>query len=508
MQFDEKDFEKDNNEEFSIDEDSNAISWDDLLSSDGDVSLEDLIKSNPDDDKADVKEKKETSSIADFDISSLSDDDTILQKNDVIEEDIKEIEVKSDDTNETLKEEANKDFDLSSAAENYVNSIEPNDMGIESSMKEDVSIEKEPGNSDEIDMDDILNSIPDDEGDTAKKEDLSDIVDEELLELLDVKGDKDEIIKSASSDIKEEKSPEENDDIDLLSDLDLLTDNDEPLENNGIIAGAHAAAEEEPKQDDTDGEYVEEEEKKKSSPVLLIAVIVGLIAVLAFAGAFLMLKGSNVTTAQNDNLQTVENPAYNMDDENAVQNNTPADPDADKLQAETEALLAKMEDKTNKEKIKKEEENKENKIVVDVQQGGRINPFVPSALFDENGFASFGADLSVPPDSSIDSPEAAAARKLMSIMVSGIMYDPEDPSAILKFGDMDYFVQAGDRIDDYTVLKITRDYVSIQNGANVYKAYVGEAFKTNESIPKDKQMYINGNSRQYISANDIQISTK
>ena len=324
-----------------------------------------------------------------------------MQKNDVIEEDIKEIEDKSDDTNETLKEEANKDFDLSSAAENYVNSIEPNDMGIESSMKEDVSIEKESGNSDEIDMDDILNSIPDDEGDTAKKEDLSDIVDEELLELLDVKGDKDEIIKSASSDTKEEKSPEENDDIDLLSDLDLLTDNEE-----------------------------------------------------------------------------------------------------------TEALLAKMEDKTNKEKIKKEEENKENKIVVDVQQGGRINPFVPSALFDENGFASFGADLSVPPDSSIDSPEAAAARKLMSIMVSGIMYDPEDPSAILKFGDMDYFVQAGDRIDDYTVLKITRDYVSIQNGANVYKAYVGEAFKTNESIPKDKQMYINGNSRQYISANDIQISTK
>ena len=239
-----------------------------------------------------------------------------------------------------------------------------------------------------------------------------------------------------------------------------------------------------------------------------MAVLVGMIALRSFAGAFLMLKGSNVTTAQNDNLQTVENPAYNMDDENAVQNNTPADPDADKLQAETEALLAKMEDKTNKEKIKKEEENKENKIVVDVQQGGRINPFVPSALFDENGFASFGADLSVPPDSSIDSPEAAAARKLMSIMVSGIMYDPEDPSAILKFGDMDYFVQAGDRIDDYTVLKITRDYVSIQNGANIYKAYVGEAFKTNESIPKDKQMYINGNSRQYISANDIQISTK
>ena len=50
MQFDEKDFEKNNNDDFSLEDDSNAISWDDLLSSDGDINLDDLIKSNPDND--------------------------------------------------------------------------------------------------------------------------------------------------------------------------------------------------------------------------------------------------------------------------------------------------------------------------------------------------------------------------------------------------------------------------------------------------------------------------
>lgn len=57
------------------------------------------------------------------------------------------------------------------------------------------------------------------------------------------------------------------------------------------------------------------------------------------------------------------------------------------------------------------------------------------------------------------------------------MFDPSSPSAILKFDGNDYFVQKGDKIDTYTVKQITKDYVQIANGANVYKAYVGEAFQ-------------------------------
>ena len=80
MQFDEKDFEKNNNDDFSLEDDSNAISWDDLLSSDGDINLDDLIKSNPDNDtKQNDAPPSDASSIADFDISSLADNDDIIQ---------------------------------------------------------------------------------------------------------------------------------------------------------------------------------------------------------------------------------------------------------------------------------------------------------------------------------------------------------------------------------------------------------------------------------------------
>lgn len=507
MQFDEKDFEKNNNDDFSLEDDSNAISWDDLLSSDGDINLDDLIKSNPDNDtKQNDAPPSDASSIADFDISSLADNDDIIQN----EENInitESVELSSNEAEIPPKKEENDDFDLSAAAETYVNSIEPDEAGVESENI-DIIKDKSDISENEIDMNDVLDSIPDDADADSKKEDLSDIVDEELLELLDVKGNKDDIIRSvniASSSDKENIENNDND-TDLLSDLDLLADNDETGTDDIAPVKSDVA-------DSTgDEEYTPEEdvqERKKSFPVILIAAAV--CAVIVFAGiiAFLIFPNiSGVASVESGDLSSLNGATYGTNPPAGTSNEEYTDEDAEKLQAETEALLAKMEDKTNKQKAKKDDTKDENKIVVDVQQGGRINPFVPSALFDENGFASFGADLSLPPDTSVDSPEAQAARKLMSIMVSGIMYDPEKPSAILKFGSMDYFVQAGDRIDDYIVLNITRDYVSIQNGANIYKAYVGETFKTEDYIPKNNQMFMEGNNRQYISANDIQISTK
>ena len=135
---------------------------------------------------------------------------------------------------------------------------------------------------------------------------------------------------------------------------------------------------------------------------------------------------------------------------------------------------------------------------------------MPSSLFDDRGFASYGSDITLPPEVEIDSPEMIAARKLLTISVSGIMYDPNKPSAILRFDGMDYFVQKGDRIDDYIVQQVTKDYVAISNGTNVYKAYVGEAFKIKENpiTPKNQIQIKEDGTRQYISAGDIQIQQK
>lgn len=176
--------------------------------------------------------------------------------------------------------------------------------------------------------------------------------------------------------------------------------------------------------------------------------------------------------------------------------------DAIEMQKQTQELMDKLENKADNKK-----ENKEKKVVVAIQASGRANPFVPSSLFNEDGSLAMGADLSLPPDVDVNSPEAVAARKLFSISVSGIMFDPSSPSAILKFDGNDYFVQKGDKIDTYTVKQITKDYVQIANGANVYKAYVGEAFSIGE-IPQSRQMKYTGKTRQYISADDIEISTK
>ena len=80
MQFDEKDFEKNNNDDFSLEDDSNAISWDDLLSSDGDINLDDLIKSNPDNDtKQNDAPPSDDSSRDDFDITKRADNHDLIR---------------------------------------------------------------------------------------------------------------------------------------------------------------------------------------------------------------------------------------------------------------------------------------------------------------------------------------------------------------------------------------------------------------------------------------------
>ena len=97
---------------------------------------------------------------------------------------------------------------------------------------------------------------------------------------------------------------------------------------------------------------------------------------------------------------------------------------------------------------------------------GRLDPFNPKS--------SSGADLFeiiVPP---VDPTPDTETQALMSLRISGIMYTPEAPSAIINIKGQDQLVRKGDKFDGFSVEKITKDKVTVKAGVNVYTASVGE----------------------------------
>ena len=84
-------------------------------------------------------------------------------------------------------------------------------------------------------------------------------------------------------------------------------------------------------------------------------------------------------------------------------------------------------------------------------------------------------DLVDPPNSSNADSDA---EKILSTKVSGIMYDSDSPSAILNIEGSDYLVRSGDVVNGYKVLSIQPTIVTVQLGANVYQAGVGQLLVT------------------------------
>ncbi len=424
MGFDEKDLNNNNNNEDILKEETNSISWEELLAAEKDVDLDNVIK-------------------------NASKNESVLMS-----------------SNENISPEAAQNLPLNDVQEHigeYVNNIqEDNDIVSFGSDGQAV----EPIDDMDLLSEDIENISP--------KENIQDVVDDELLYLLDPNKDKKE--ESGKPDNKEGAASVDED--------GSKTQNAEPEIQLY-----------EPKEGSSSPEthsmqFYPNETNTKKAPILLIIPLIIVGVILIFLIMFFVNPANK--DANSADLAINEESNYNAQSENNLDNDIQQ---AEELVEQVESLP------------KKNNDNK-NKLVVFVPTGGRVNPFVPSALFDENGFMAVGADLSTPPDTNPNDPEAIKARKLFSIGVSGIMYDPSKPSAILKYDDMDYFVQAGDKIDSYIVKQITKDYVAIQNGANVYKAYVGEMFTQDEKISAKNQTLMMGNSRQYISSEDIQVSTK
>ncbi len=107
----------------------------------------------------------------------------------------------------------------------------------------------------------------------------------------------------------------------------------------------------------------------------------------------------------------------------------------------------------------------------------KANPFVPyRTLGNEvktetlvNDVPKF--DLIAPPETLGENQEAA---KIMDTVVSGILFDKFSPSAILKIDGNDYLVKKGDTVNNYKVIAIAQDSVTVKLGNNTYKAGIGE----------------------------------
>lgn len=102
----------------------------------------------------------------------------------------------------------------------------------------------------------------------------------------------------------------------------------------------------------------------------------------------------------------------------------------------------------------------------------KANPFVP---YRDVGGTSV---TDVPSYSLVEPPEitdeGSDAARIMDTMVSGILYDKFSPSAILNIEGNDYLVKKGDVVNNYKILNIAQDSVTVKLGANTYKAGIGE----------------------------------
>lgn len=157
----------------------------------------------------------------------------------------------------------------------------------------------------------------------------------------------------------------------------------------------------------------------------------------------------------------------------------------------------------------------EKKEVVDIRLGGRANPFLPSSKYLSVEVPETYIDFenpSIPKPPETFGSENSPAVKMLSISVSGIMYDNVKPSAIITYEGNDYFVQRGDKLNEYRVIDIGKNYVLISLGRNTYKANVGEEFKITDNfygsakyLPTGRQYQIVGNGKDSSESVEIKV---
>lgn len=348
--------------------------------------------------------------------------------------------------------------------------------------------------------DDVLNTsddndiiVIDDDDDTLKEEakdeeinipaDLTDEVsDDELLNILN-----DTSTAAESNDLSSEESVMTDDSVQYENNGDEEFDLDKQLENINFSG------------DDSSVPDVTVPEKKQGPKISSTIVLIALLFALLFAGGIYYLvnyfKNQDVSNGELTRNQTVEDTMNNVTKEDIEQRNDEDNNEGIPVVNEDETGLIKPDEK-------EEEEKKE---VITVIPTGRSNPFMPIQKYvkveiPETVVRYDRANLIKPPKEY--GVENEATTKMLTISVSGIMYDAQKPSAIISFENNDYFVQRGDKLDDYRVVDIGKNYVTVALGKNLYKANVGEEFKLADPYGSAKYLTDKyGGGRQYRSVN-------
>lgn len=104
----------------------------------------------------------------------------------------------------------------------------------------------------------------------------------------------------------------------------------------------------------------------------------------------------------------------------------------------------------------------------------KANPFLPYRTIEEDGDGLTDVpkfDLVAPPEVLNEGSDAA---RVMDTIVSGILYDKFSPSAILNIEGNDYLVKKGDTVNNYKIMDIEQNSVTVKLGSNTFKAGIGE----------------------------------
>jgi len=259
---------------------------------------------------------------------------------------------------------------------------------------------------------------------------------------------------------------------------------------------------------DDDDIYFEPKNAKKSTSTGIVTSLIGVLLAVALVGGLIylfMTYGKSLTGVDVDSLKKAVNPAQEttMPDMNAGQPaidiNAPAEENAGKSEAD--------------EKAKSEDKKAEKFVTLSVQNGGRTNPFAPPAGFENSSakYAFSDYEILTPPEEVPSDEVADEAKKLMDITVSGILFDNVKPSAIINVNGSDYFVQIGDKVDNFQVIAINAQYVAIKDGTNIYRAQVGENFNDSATVGGMAQRQASGRfagAKQYTSTSDVEVSVK
>ena len=250
-------------------------------------------------------------------------------------------------------------------------------------------------------------------------------------------------------------------------------------------------------------EYIQDEVpakpvQKKSSN--LSALVVILLLTLILGGALLFIYGpdsifSNLsfmkkkdtasqTIIDEENTSGGELPSdeilNNADETNLSANDTSENVDIDVLkerhnrvmQGEQNSMTIPLDDNTMSIPNNPDVPNaSKNEILADIRtiiprgNVGRLYPFNPT------GGSSQMVDLIMPPVNPEPDPEV---QQLMTLKISGIMYTPDSPSAIINIAGSDQLVRKGDKFNGFSVEGISKDKVTVRNGKNTYTASIGE----------------------------------